>query len=427
MSDESGEGITRRDFNKAAIGASAMALGGAAHAGGSATLNAAWIGTGRQGSSDVVSFLQNCEGVRLVAMADVLPDKIESARKGRLQKVSDKVDVTDADCYVGFDAYKKVLARDDVDIVIHTTPPGFRPLHVEAAVEAGKHVFCEKPGATDPVGIRRLMAADKKAREKGLSIIVGTQQRRMSHYVELIKRVKDGAIGDIVAADVTWHWGKAKWHFHNRKSEWSDMEWQIRCWLYFAWLSGDHVVEQHLHNLDVVNWVLGTPKSCHATGGRIARTGEEYGNIYDHFSGMFDYGEEVRAYSGASQIAGGTSMVRERIMGTKGALWINRGGGRITGENAYEYDGPRRGGKAKQFQDLCKAIRNDEPVVEAAQLAESTAMAITERMSAYTGQQLSYDWVVNESKKELVWPERKHRMGDLPVRDVPIPGETELV
>ena len=429
MSDRADEGVPRRDFNKAALGASAMALGGAAYAGGSATLKAAWIGTGSRGGMDVQRFLKGCEGVKLVAMADVLRDKLNSARK-KLENngdLNDKVDVGDDDCYVGFDAYKKVMARDDVDIVIHTTPPGFRPMHVMAAVEAGKHVFCEKPGATDPVGIRTMMAADKKARQKSLSIIVGTQQRRVPHYLELIKRVKDGAIGNIVAADVAWHWGNAKWHFHERKPDWSDMEWQIRCWPYFTWLSGDHVVEQHLHNVDVVNWVLGTPKNCHARGGRIARTGEKFGNIYDHFSGVFDYGGEVKAYSGASQIAGGTGTVRERIMGTKGALWINRGGGRITGENAYEYDGPHRDGTTKQFQDLCSAIRNDEPVVEAARLAESTAIAMTERMAAYTGQQLSYDWVVNSSKEELVWPESKHRWGDLPVRDVRVPGETKLV
>ncbi len=427
MSPKRWKGMSRRQFHRAVVGAGALALGSSAYAGGSSTLRAAWVGTGSRGSRDVQDFLKGCDGVELVALADVLPDRIKNARN-MLKQFGDKVTVTDDDCYVGFDACDKVLARDDVDIVIHTTPPGFRPQHIEAAVEAGKHVFAEKPAAVDATGIPRLFKAHDKAEQQGLSIVVGTQQRRMPHYVELIRRVKeDDAIGEVVGADIAWHWGNSHWHFHNRQPDWSDMEWQIRCWPYFTWLSGDHVVEQHLHNCDVVNWVLGTPNTCLARGGRIARREEKYGNIYDHFSGVFEYDNEIRAYSGASQIKGGTGTVYERLIGTKGTLWVNRGGGRITGENAWEYEGPRHDGGQKQFQDLCAAIRNDKPVNECRRFAESTAIALTERMSAYTGQKLKYDWVVNSSQENLTWPDEKMRMGELPVRPVRIPGETKLV
>ena len=427
MSERRSDGMSRRNFNAAVVGASALALGSRAYAGSSQTLRAAWIGCGSRGSRDVQAFLKGCEGVEMVALADVFEDKLQHGRNV-VKKFPKKNKVTDDDCYVGLDAYKKVLARDDVDFVVHTTPPGFRPRHVEAAVDAGKHVFAEKPGATDAAGIRQLLRAHDKAEKKGLSIIVGTQQRRMAHYVELMRRVQeDNAIGDIVGADIAWHGSMKNWHFQERKPGWSDLEWQIRCWPYFTWLSGDHVVEQHLHNCDVMNWALGTPNTCLGRGGRIARRGEKYGNIYDHFAGVFEYDNHVRGYSGASQMQGASTTVYERLIGTKGTLWVNRGGGYITGENAWKYDGPHVGGTTKQFQDLCAAIRNDEPVNECRQFAESTAIALTERMSAYTGQKLKFDWVVNSSKEELVWPEDKLRTEDLPVRPVRIPGETTLV
>ena len=260
MSEEHVGGISRRQFHRAALGVSAIGLGSIAYAGGSSNLRAAWIGLGRQGSRDIRHFLSGCEGVKLVALADVLPDRIAKARKMLDENHSgDKVEITDDDCYVGFDAYKKVLAREDVDFIIQTTPPGFRPQHVEAAIDAGKHVFCEKPGATDPPGLRQLRRAGEKAKKKDLSIVVGTQRRRMSHYKELINRVRDGAIGDILAADITTHIDYAHWHYHDRKPEWSDMEWQIRCWPFFVWLGGDHVVEHSVHWMYVVNWVIGTP------------------------------------------------------------------------------------------------------------------------------------------------------------------------
>ncbi len=423
--------LTRRGFSRAALGASAAAFAvtGRASAAASRTLKAAWIGTGGRGGTDVKDFLTGCENVALVALADVLPDHLQAARHNlaRLKEAKGKVTAAESDCYLGFDAYRKVMERDDVDLVILTTPPGFRPQQVEAAVEAGKHIFFEKPAAVDSPGIRRIIAAGEQAKQRGLSIVVGTQQRRMPHYVELLRRVHDGAIGEIVAAQAYWHWGNSDWHFHRREANWSDVEWQIRCWPYFTWLSGDHVVEQHCHNLDVINWAIGShPVTCISRGGRQARTGEPYGNIYDHFSGELEYEGGVRLASFSSQIKGATGLVGERLVGTRGQTWSDRGRCAIKGETDWTYEGPRHDGGRKQFQDLCRAVRTGEPVNEARQIAESTLVAIMIRMGAYAGRALSWKWALNGSKEDLLPEKPLDITGRLPVRPVRIPGQTKL-
>jgi len=422
--------LTRRQFNRAVVGASAaLAAAGRSSAASSKPLRAGWIGTGAQGGHDIRNFLQGCENVELAALADVLPERVQGARRHarNVKNAKGKVTAGEDDCYLGFDAYKKVMEREDIDLVILTTPPGFRPQMVEAAVDAGKHLFFEKPAAVDAPGVRRIIAAGEKAKRKGLSIVVGTQQRRMPHYVELIRRVHAGQIGDIVAAQAYWHWGYQNWHFSPRDPKWSDVEWQIRCWPYFTWLSGDHVVEQHCHNLDIINWAVGThPEKCMARGGRQARTGEHYGNIYDHFSGELTYPGGVRLASFSSQIAGATGLVGERLVGTKGQTWSDRGRCIIKGENEWTYEGPRHDGGQKQFQDLCHAIRTGEPVNEARQIAESTLVAIMVRMGAYTGRALSWKWAMEGSKEDLSPEKPLDINGDLPVRPVRIPGKTKL-
>ena len=423
--------LTRRQFHGAALGASAaaFAIAGRADAAASKTLRAAWIGAGGRGGHDIRDFLQGCENVELAALADVLPGKAEAARQAAANvKGKGKVTAADKDCYTGFDGYQKVMARSDIDLVILTTPPGFRPQQVEAAVDAGKHIYFEKPAAVDSPGIRRIIAAGEKAKSKGLSIVVGTQQRRMPHYVELIKRVHDGQIGDIVAAQAYWHWDNCDWHFAKRQPGWSDVEWQIRCWPYFTWLSGDHVVEQHCHNLDVINWAIGShPEKCIARGGRQARTSTDYGNIYDHFSGELEYADGVRLASFSSQMKGATGMVGERLVGTKGRTWSDRGRCYIKGEKDWAYEGPRHDGGQKQFQDLCQAIRTAQPVNEARQIAESTLCAIMIRLGAYTGRALSWKWALEGSKENLFPAQPLDIKGALPVRPVRVPGQTKLL
>jgi predicted dehydrogenase len=426
-------GISRRQFNKTVAGLGAAALASAAPTAlgqSDRTIRAAWIGTGSRGSGDVRDFLIGCDNVELVALADVLADKQAAARQmlGKLDKTTrQKVKITDSDCYLGFDAYQKVMDRDDVDLVLLTTPPAFRPQQVTAAVEAGKHIFFEKPAAVDTTGVRTIMQAGEKARQKGLAIAVGTQQRYMNQYRELMQRIRDGQIGKVVAAQVFWHWDSRNWHFHERQDSWSDMEWQIRCWPYFTWLSGDHVVEQHVHNLDTARWLLGDPTSVIARGGRQARTGEKYGNIYDHFSADFEYDNGVHVASYASQIRGASGLVGTRFLGSKGQAWVNRSGAQIKGSKPWTFSGPNPDAEQRLFQTLVDSIRKEQPINEAAEIAKSTLMGIMARMGAYTGRQLQWDWALHGSKEQLMWPEEKLDINaSLPVRPVAIPGETKL-
>jgi len=421
--------FSRRDFIKASAAVSIGTLGMTSRvfAAGSDTIRVGFIGCGGQGTSNAIDCLKSSDGVELVAMADIFQDRVDHSMARMLKAgVGDRVKVNNDRIFLGFDAYKKVLALPDVDIVLLTTPPGFRADQLAAAIEAGKHVFMEKPVAVDPVGIRSIIDSAAKAEKKGLSIVAGTQQRRMPQYIEVIKRVHDGQIGRIVAGQCYWNWGEQNWHFHKRQAQWSDMEWQIRCWPYFTWLSGDHICEQHVHNLDVINWAVGShPVQCLAVGGRQVRTGPQYGNIYDHFGVEYEYPEGVRVLSMCSQIKGTTERVCEEVVGTKGSTYTTRGVGYIKGENAYKYEGPRVRATQQQHADLIKSVRDGKPINEAKRVAESTMTAIMGRISAYTGRALKWDWVMQASKLDLRPPE--YKLGDLPVQPVAMPGKTPLV
>jgi predicted dehydrogenase len=424
--------VTRRDFLKAgaAVSTGAMlAQSSRIFAAGSDTMRVALIGCGDRGTKDAIDCLQSADGVELVAMADVFKDKIDGSLGNLKKAFPDKVKVTPQTCFLGFNAYKKVLAMKEVDIVMLTTPPGLRPPMVRAAVEAGKHIYMEKPGAVDPVGVRSLIASAELADKKRLSIVVGTQQRWQPQYLELMKRIHDGKLGEVVGGQAYWNWGHAKWHFQQRKGEWSDMEWQIRCWPYFVWLSGDHIVEQHLHNMDIINWAIGSPPVlCLGVGGRQARTGPEFGNIYDHFAVEYEYPNGIRVMSMCSQIEGSTPRVGERVVCTKGSTYTTRGEGYIDntkGQRIYKYEDEIHSGEVAQYANLIKSIRDGKPINECKRLAESTMTVIMGRMSAYTGRALKWDWAMKASKLDLS-PE-KLELGDLPVRPVAVPGETQLV
>ncbi len=422
--------MNRRDFIKTSTAAVSLAAIGAGasriYAAGAAKMRIALIGCGSRGTGAAQNCLDSAPDVEIVALGDIFQDKIDGAIRTIKRNHPQKLKVTPETSFTGFDAYKKVMAHPEVDIVLLATPPGFRPEHFAAAVEAGKHVFMEKPGAVDPVGVRSLIASAEKADQKGLSVVVGTQQRRQHQYIEVMKRVHDGQIGEIVGGQCYWNWGSAKWHFQNRKPEWSDMEWQIRCWPYFTWLSGDHYVEQHLHNIDIINWAIGShPTQCLGMGGRQSRTGPEFGNIYDHFTVEFEYPGGIRVMSMASQIEGSTSRVGERVVGSKGSTYTTRAYGYIEGQNPYRYEGKTISGLVKEHADLIASIREGKPVNDARSLAESTMTVIMGRMSAYTGRALKWDWAMKASKLDLR-PE-KYELGDLPVRPIPIPGKTPLI
>jgi predicted dehydrogenase len=424
--------VSRREVLKAgaAVSAGAMLMPSSKmFAAGSGKMRVAVVGCGDRGTKDAIDCLKSDPGAELVAMADVFQDKLDGSLARMKQAVPNKVKATPETSFLGFDAYKKVMGMDDVDIVLLLTPPGFRPQMVRAAVASGKHIFMEKPGAVDPVGIRSLMQSADLADEKGVSIVVGTQQRWQPQYQELMRRIHEGELGEVVGGQAYWNWGSSKWHFQERKPEWSDMEWQIRCWPYFTWLSGDHIVEQHLHNMDVINWAIGShPVSCLGVGGRQARTGPEFGNIYDHFTVEYEYPNGIRVMSMCSQIEGSTPKVQERVVCAKGATVTDRSMGYIEdtrGRKIFTYDDPIHSGEVTQFVNLIKSIRDGKPLNECRRIAESTMTLIMGRMSAYTGRALSWNWAMNASKLDLS-PE-KLELGDLPVRPVAIPGKTHLV
>ena len=416
--------ITRRDFIKTSLAASfATAIPGnlGLHAGGTDAIRIGMIGCGGRATGAALDCLEAAAGVEVVAMFDLFKDRLDSSLAELTGKHPDRIKVTTDRCFTGFDGYKAVCALPDVNLIVTATPPGFRPIHFKAAVEAGKHVFMEKPVAVDPAGVRSIIATSELAREKGLSVVAGTQRRHQSRYLEVMKRIHDGAIGELVGGEC--YWNQEDLWVVRKTPEMSDMEWQCRNWLYFTWLSGDHIVEQHVHNIDVVNWAFGTPPvKAMGMGGRQVRTGPEYGNIFDHFAVEFEYPNGVRVLSMCRQTPGCADRVEERLVGTRGSAF---GYGEIRGAAPWKFEGGETNPYVQEQADLIASIRRGEPLNEGRRIAESTLCAIMGRMSAYTGRAISWDWVMNDSKLDLT-PAR-YELGDLPVEPVAVPGVTPLV
>jgi predicted dehydrogenase len=391
-------------------------------------MRVALIGCGSRGTYDLIACLRSDPGVELIAMADMFQDKLDASLQ-RIRKditATEKLSVTPDTMFLGFDSYQKVLSMKEVDLVILATPPGFRPEMARAAVEAGKHMFMEKPGAVDPLGVRSLIETAEKAKQKRLSLAVGFQQRWMRQYIDLLARVREGQIGQIASAQAYWAGDMVKWHWEPRKPEWTDMEWQIRCWPYFTWLSGDHYVEQMVHNLDTMNWMMGsTPVSCFGMGGRAVRRGPEFGNIYDHFTVEYEYPNGMRNLAMASQMAGTTNRVYNRIEGTEGWGTVDRATARIEGRRPYKFGGEVKNPEQVLFAALIQGIRGGNVVNEGKIIAEATLTAIMGRISAYTGRAVKWDWVMNASKLDL--SPRKYEMGPLAVAPISLPGQTPLV
>ncbi|HEU4389563.1 MAG TPA: Gfo/Idh/MocA family oxidoreductase, partial [Blastocatellia bacterium] len=326
----SSTGTSRRDFIKttavAAVGGSIAArldrLPGA-YAGGSDTIKIGLVGCGGRGTGAAIDAISSADGVALVAMGDVFKDRIDESRKSLSKRFGGEFSPPDdGHCFTGFDAYEKVIASD-VNYIILATPPGFRPGHLKAAVAAGKNIFTEKPVAVDGTGIRAVLSLVDTAKSKGLGIAAGTQRRHQTGYVEMMKQVHDRAVGEIVAARCYWNQGPL-WK-KDREKEWSDLEWQMRNWLYFTWLSGDHIVEQHVHNIDVINWAIEShPTQAVGMGGRQARTDPAYGHIFDHFAIDYEYENGVHLMSMCRQIGGCENNVSELLVGTKGTCNFGR-------------------------------------------------------------------------------------------------------
>jgi predicted dehydrogenase len=290
----------------------------------------------------------------------------------------------------------------------------------------------EKPVAVDPAGVRSVIASSELATTKGLSIVAGTQRRHQVHYIEIMKRIEAGDIGEIVGGQCCWNMGalwveRAAQNWADRIiKKWSDMEWQIRNWLFTVWCGGDHIVEQHVHNIDVMNWAIGAhPVKCTGMGGRAARTDPMFGNVYDHFAVDYEYPNGVHVQSMCRQIAGASEDVSERVVGTKGYSYTDAADAYIKGANNFKVDTTSPDPYVQEHADLITSIRSGEPLNEGKQVAESTLTAIMGRISAYTGRSVSWDWVKNASKLDLSPPLME--WAPLPPLEVAVPGKTQLV
>ncbi|MAV54457.1 MAG: oxidoreductase [Phycisphaerae bacterium] len=379
------------------------------------TIRVGVIGCGGRGTGAIRNSLAASPMVRIVALGDVFEERAQSTAAKLVNE--SRSTVTPETTFSGFDAFKKVLSTD-VDMVILATPPHFRPQHFAAAVRAGKHVFMEKPVAVDAPGVRVVIEAAAQAKDKNLSVVSGTQRRHQQPYLEAMSQLRDGRIGDVRSASCWWNQGFL-WRV-DRTATMTDTEWQMRNWLYFTWLSGDHIVEQHIHNIDICNWALGgPPKSATGMGGREVRTGPEWGNIFDHFSIDFEYENDVRVTSWCRQIDGCTGKVAEEIVGTKGVLRTDGGRAIITGESPWRTKGGRNPYE-QEHVDLIDSITQTGPYLnEGRRIAESTMTAIMGRDSAYSGKRLQWEEALNADVR--LGP-TDYAFGPLPVRPASVPG-----
>lgn len=438
--------ITRRTFLRdSAVAATTLAALGAevgpVFAAGSDKIRVGLIGCGSRGTGAAMNCVLSTPGVEIVALGDAFPDRVDAALKrlkddsagkewscSREWKNSSQVKVTSETCFTGFDAYQRVLACE-LDLVILATPPAFRPLYLKAAIQAGKHVFMEKPVAVDPVGIRSIIASSEAARQKSLAIVAGTQRRHQASYLEVMKRVRDGAIGNLVAGEAYWNGGCVRHYgfYHERQPGWSDLENVLRNWYFHNWLSGDHIVEQHVHNLDVINWAMGSPPvEALAVGGRQWRVEPQFGNIYDHFGVRYRYPNGATVLSMCRQIDNTPPLVTESVVGTKGRA----AAGRIEGATPFTFSGKETNPYEQEHADLIQSIRDGRPLNEGRAVAEATLTAIMGRMSAYTGQPVSWKFALEESQLDLtpkMFQNGEFKLGAAPTVSVAIPGVTELL
>ncbi|MSR17839.1 MAG: Gfo/Idh/MocA family oxidoreductase [Phycisphaerales bacterium] len=397
-------------------GASSSTAKGADDGLGSNTITIGVIGCGGRGSGAAVNAIEASPDTRIIALADLFPDRLASARTGLAQQ-GDRLAVPESSCFWGFDAYQKVLATG-CDVVILATPPAFRPGHLEAAIAAGKNVFMEKPVAVDPAGIRKVLAACRAAKERGLSVVAGTQRRHEACYQQAMDRIHAGVIGRPIAARCFWNMG-GLWSVAPQSGR-SDVENQLRNWLYYTWLSGDHIVEQHVHNIDVVNWAfLAHPIRCVAVGGRQSRTDPLYGNIFDHFGVDFEYPGNRFALSMARQWEGTPGRVSEFIYGSEGTASLNSGACSIDSKDPWSFSGKQVNPYVQEHMDLIAAIQSGHPVNEGEQVAFSTLSAIMARMAAYSGQVVTWEEALASPLDLMPSP---LEFGPLPVSAVAIPG-----
>ena len=446
---ENRSSFSRRDFVKAAT--TAMIVPAIAHAqsqppqlpqpqpqtnippvAGSDVIKIGLIGCGGRGTGAALQALNADKGTVLTAMGDVFTDHLQSSIEGLTKELGDrassKIQVPPEKRFVGFDAYQKVI-DSGVDVVLLTTPPGFRPMHMKAAIDASKHVFAEKPLAVDAPGLRSVLASAELAKSRKLALLVGFCWRFADAERATFQRINDGAIGDIITVHSTYHTGTLTQR--PRQPQWSDMEWQLRNWWHFTWLSGDHIVEQACHSIDRLAWATGNRIPTRATclAGRAARQGAESGHVFDHFAVIYEYDDGMRCFHTCTQIDRTPNDNSDYIYGVNGSCIVNgwtpthvikdRGG-----KTAWSYEGQSRDMYQNEHDELFASIRAGTPINNAVQSCHSTLMGLMGRMAGYCGQVITWEQAMN-SKEDL--SPIKCEMGDLPVAPVAVPGVTKFL
>jgi len=444
--------LSRRNFVKrttlatTGILSSGLPVGAMANVNGNKKLKIALVGCGGRGTGAIVQALQADENTELIAMADAFQDRVEKSLKA-VQEHFDgvmKIKIKPKNLFSGFDAYKKAI--DLADVVILTTPPGFRPYHFEYAIENGKHVFMEKPVATDPVGVRKVLNVARLAKEKRLNVVVGLQRHYQKKYIDILNKINNGKIGKITGGQVYWN-SSGVW-VRERQSDQSEMEYQMRNWYYFNWLCGDHILEQHIHNIDVANWFIGDyPLKAQGMGGRQVRNGKDHGEIFDHHFVEFTYKTGAVISSQCRHQPGCMRRVDESFQGTKGSVNMRYGDiVDLEGKEIYRYKSGNNTKSSKpsrsianglnepnpyqvEHDKLFASIRNGGLIADAENGAKSTLTAIMGRMATYSGKEITWDQAMN-SKLELMpenpdWNTNPPTMPDSNgIYSIPTPGIT---
>ena len=429
---------TRRSFLKTGTAASATVIAGMATVrpiraaepenGSAEPIRIGLVGAGGRGGGAINDSLTINQNVKLTAIADVDERKLAGLRDGTAKRHEGKVDVAEHKMHSGIDAYRRILDDPDVDVVLFATPPGFRPQYVAEAVDAGKHVFAEKPTCVDPAGYKICLSAHEQAEKNGTAIVTGTQYRRQTNYIEAIKQLHEGVIGDIIAATMR-YCSSGIW-FRNRQPEMSDSQYEVFNWMHHIWLSGDQIAEQAVHNIDTMNWIMGgAPESAYGSGGRFTRP--EGSEMWDNIEVDYVYpGNRLVSFM-CRQIPGTQGDNSNTIYCTEGRCTIKGGNSGASlvdrdGKEIWSMKGDIGAAYKQEHKDLIDSIRNGKPIVELKKTADSSMTAALGRMAAYTGKKVTWDFATNESKLDL-FPKDFDINGSRPEPEFAIPGKTKLI
>ena len=382
------------------------------------------VGCGGRGTGALMNVIEADSRTKVVALADAFRDRVDITLDAVKTEHPENLKVTEETIFTGVDCHER-LVNADVDIVLLATPPHFRPAQMEAAIAAGKHVFCEKPVAVDVPGAKRVLTACKDAAAKGLSVVSGLCWRYSGGVNEMMSRIQQGEIGEVRAVETNYLTGTLWYRTPPKGVQWSSMENQLRNWLYFTWLSGDHTAEQHIHSLDKALWVMGDvpPVSCHAMGGRLARTEKKWGNVYDHFATNFEWEDGRKAFSQCRQMGGCFNQTDDIVYGTDGIAKI-LSFSLQNSDGQWQYKGREKGGRmyVNEHTALLNSIKNAAPINNGDYMVNSTLMALMARDAAYSGKKIMWDEYL---KSEVVLGPKSYDEADYVADPVAIPGRTK--